>query len=311
MEGTNSFFLNALLLIKFLFYKKSDFNLVYTNSSVTPFGFYLSLLLGLPHIWHIREYGKEDYGLKYDFGKKYFKWALSKSNHIICISNDLFQRKLNPLDTNYSIVFNGICTLEQLEKNHAEYQKGEFSEDDFNISIVGMLREEKGQHQAISALSKVNNPESLSLQLNIIGDGQEKYTRYLKELVQEYELGSMVNFTGYVDDPEKYYKKSQIVLMCSQNEALGRVTLEAMSYGNIVIGRNSGATKDIIEDGKNGFLYNGSIAGLASRIEYVYENFEKLKGVQDNAFSTVKDHYLIEDYINNIGSIIEGYKNVK
>ena len=35
-------------------------DIIHTNVSVTPIGYYVARLLKLPHIWHIREYGAVD-----------------------------------------------------------------------------------------------------------------------------------------------------------------------------------------------------------------------------------------------------------
>ena len=51
-------------------------------------------------------------------------------------------------------------------------------------------------------------------------------------------------------------------LMCSKNEALGRVTIEAMFAGCPVLGRNSGGTKELIRHGTNGYLYNDIDEGV-------------------------------------------------
>ena len=45
-------------------------------------------------------------------------------------------------------------------------------------------------------------------------------------------------------------------LMCSENEGLGRVTVEAMFYGCPVIARNTGGTLDFIEDKVTGLLFS-------------------------------------------------------
>lgn len=42
---------------------------LYTNTSVIKVGYEFSVLHHLPHVWHIREFGWEDYQLKYIPGK--------------------------------------------------------------------------------------------------------------------------------------------------------------------------------------------------------------------------------------------------
>ena len=43
-----------------------NIDIIHSNSSVINFGAYLSKALGIPHVWHFREYGEE-------FGARVFK----------------------------------------------------------------------------------------------------------------------------------------------------------------------------------------------------------------------------------------------
>ena len=51
------------------------FDIIHSNSSVIDFGGYLSRRLGVRHVWHLREFGYLDYGLKSMFGNLYQKWT--------------------------------------------------------------------------------------------------------------------------------------------------------------------------------------------------------------------------------------------
>lgn len=49
-----------------------------------------SLLVGIPHIWHIREFGEEDYNLKYDWDiKKATKFMVSSVVLAVLIRKEL------------------------------------------------------------------------------------------------------------------------------------------------------------------------------------------------------------------------------
>ena len=50
------------------------------------------------------------------------------------------------------------------------------------------------------------------------------------------------------------YQESDVVVMCSEHEAMGRVTAEAMAFAKPVIGYNSGATPELISQGR-GWLF--------------------------------------------------------
>jgi hypothetical protein len=59
-------------------------NLVYTNSSVTPVGRLAAKRAGLPHIWHIREYGDLDFNLRFIFPSWLSQRIISGSGAVIC-----------------------------------------------------------------------------------------------------------------------------------------------------------------------------------------------------------------------------------
>jgi glycosyltransferase involved in cell wall biosynthesis len=56
--------------------------------------------------------------------------------------------------------------------------------------------------------------------------------------------------------------------MCSKNEALGRVTIEAMSRGTPVIGFDNAGTSEIIKHAYNGFLYKEGASELSENNEH-------------------------------------------
>ena len=66
-------------------------------------------------------------------------------------------------------------------------------------------------------------------------------------------------------------------LMLSQNEAFGRVTIEYMMHGLAVIASDTGATPEILENGKIGYLYHlGDYQDLAQKMRLLIENKTKI-----------------------------------
>ena len=66
---------------------------------------------------------------------------------------------------------------------------------------------------------------------------------------------------------------ANVVLVCSRNEAFGRVTVEGMLAGRPVVGARCAATAELIEDGVNGFLYaHGNAKDLAEKIHFLYDH---------------------------------------
>ena len=74
-----------------------------------------------------------------------------------------------------------------------------------------------------------------------------------EQMVIDMQL-NRVTFYGF-QNPEGYYKKSEIFCMTSNYEGFGMVLVEAMQYGCVPFAFNSFASlTDVIDDGENGII---------------------------------------------------------
>lgn len=227
-------------------------NIIHSNSQAVSLGWQLSEALNLPHVWHIREYGWKDYQLVFPLGNVLKIEKLNRASHLICIS-EAIKAQMGGISVPKSVVFNGIGPRAQLEKR-AE-KDVDLKDRHFSFLIIGLLQPGKGQHEALRAFAEVYRSQPQS-RLVIAGTGQRLYTLRLKMMAWLLGVSKAVEFTGYVPDPSSLYATSDAVLMCSRNEAMGRVTAEAMSYGKPVVAFHGGATPELIRSGENGLLYN-------------------------------------------------------
>ena len=88
--------------------KKEGVDIIHTNVGPVYVGHFVASLCGIPHIWHIREYGNRDFKLHFFPSRSFFKKMIRKDN-VIAISNDLY--RYNDLGTSKKsyIVYNGVC----------------------------------------------------------------------------------------------------------------------------------------------------------------------------------------------------------
>lgn len=66
--------------------------MVHSNSSVIDMGAYVSMARRIPHVWHLREFGYEDFRLVSVFGKRYERWIYSKCTCAIAISKVIAEK---------------------------------------------------------------------------------------------------------------------------------------------------------------------------------------------------------------------------
>ena len=276
-------------------------SVIYSNSSTTPIGIFLSIILRIPHIWHIRELGKLDYNLDYDFGKKYFYYFMRKSDAIISISQFVKDSLFKGDWKNITIINNAVYSKD----NDESLNVGKENRKDkaFTFLIMSIVHPSKGIHDAIEALGMIKRDID-NIKLIICGSDEDKdYKKNLNDLIEKLDLKKQVFFRGFVEKPFEMYKIVDAVLVCSKHEAWGRVAAEAMISGKPVIGYNGGGTKEIITNNFNGLLYS-DINELTTCMKTVIQNRELVKILTSNAKKYALENYSNVEYTDNILSII-------
>jgi len=132
-----------------------------------------------------------------------------------------------------------------------------------HIIHVGRIVKYKGIHHAIYAI-KIIKEEIPTVQLSLVGDGPFKVE--LQKVVRKLGLEKLVRFHGFVSEDEKIklLSKAHILLMLSVKEAWATPVIEANACGTVAIGFNTPGVRDVIKDGKTGFLVPyGNIKALA------------------------------------------------
>lgn len=278
--------------------KKKNVDLVHTNTSVTNVGVYTALMLGVPHVWHIREWLEEDFANQYS--DKKWKEILFKASKLITISKCIEKNISQKYSVGSMQIYNGILTKRYLakisiKKNH-------------NILVAGTISEKKGQWDVLLAVHKLFSiyPD---INLYLVGAIDKIERWYYEQYIRENNLHNNVFILEFIDDLCELREKCMISITSSKMEALGRVTIEAMLAGNLVIGANTGGTLELIgDDGNRGFLYDvGDSVNLAQVIDHVYSlSSDEIKVVLSNAQNFAIENFDVKLYKEKVNNL---YKN--
>ncbi len=119
------------------------------------------------------------------------------------------------------------------------------------VASVGRLSFEKNMDAVIRSMKDVDAT------LLVVGDGPAGPG--LRKLASELGMEDKVVFTGYIDNSlvSEAYAASDMLVSASRFETQGLSVLEAMACGLPVACCDARAFHDIIEDGVNGFLFQG------------------------------------------------------
>lgn len=244
----------------------SDVDVVYVNTSDNYMGLLISIFFGKKTIFHLREFGVEDQKQKHVITDFIYYWLVNKFSAKVIVISDALKEKIKQRIDN-----NKLCLVYD-DVNISDTKLAEKSNGNTHtFVIVGTLCEGKGQYLAIKAFRTLIN-DGYDAYLKIIGADDNQYGDYLKRVVIDCDLDNRVEFTGFVDDPNAVKFQQDICLVPSLSEAFGRVTIESMASGMVVIASDSGASKELIKDGVNGFLFtSGSVESLTEVLKKVID----------------------------------------
>ena len=218
--------------------------LVLTNTMVIPAHAIAAKLLGIPHYWMVREFGKDDHQLWFLLGHRRSVRLVGRlSESVICnshaVEKALSQRIPRPRPTS--------CTLSSTP--HSARHRAAPGRA-LRAVLVGYLSHAKGQRLAIEAIA-IARKAGVDIELTLVGSGNQNPFR---KLAQRLGVDDLVTIDGPTRDLGRYWAAAHVGLMCSECEAFGRVSVEAMRAGLPVCGTNTGGTPEIIDPGVNGLL---------------------------------------------------------
>lgn len=300
---------SAVSYLRTLSYRKAvanvvrglDFQLVHSNSSTISVGAYIAKKFGKPHIWHIREFGDLDYGMKTPFCKSFQKIIYQGHNSFIAISEAIRKHYAPWIGSqDIRVIYNGI----KPSPKRIPMQK-----EIVDICIVGHIQKEKGQMEIIEALNELVHTRNVqNLHLTMVGGSDSQYLDKINEYIEKNGLSGFVTMTGRRNDVPELLTKMDIGIMTSFHEAFGRTTVEYMMAGLAVIASDGGANKEIIEDGITGLIYkSGNPTALADKIEFLINKPEQRELIAQRGQNSAEQKFSSKA---NSDAIFDLYKEV-
>jgi glycosyltransferase involved in cell wall biosynthesis len=226
--------------------------------------------------WHEvwgKNYWYEYIGWKGYLGYIIEKLAVLTPAKIISVSEHttyLLKKELNSKKPIYTVP-NGI-EFDLITKIKPAKEKSD-------VIFVGRLMSYKNVDVLIKSIKliKEKNPEIKSL---IIGDGPEK--KKLEELTRKLNLEKNIKFLGFLENNDDVYalmKSSKVFVLPSTREGFGIVVIEANACGIpvITVNHKDNAARDLIEEGKNGFVCQLDENEIAKKIIRILKNNSSLE----------------------------------
>lgn len=281
--------------------KDQSVHLLHCNTTYTYIGAAAAKFCKIPFIWHLRE-NMSNQGYRI-FAQQWALKLMQEAGKIIAVSE--YIKKLAVINNPdlISVIYDAIEPEKTFQKRRKILER-----KIVRMIIVGVITPYKGQEELIEACHILLERGTANFHLQIVGTGEKVYVEKLREKIRKCHLEKNISFYGVSNNVNELYGQSDLAFSCGAKEAYGRVTIEAMLSGCLVIGINSGATPELLENGKTGMLYDaGSTESLAACIAEVISDPEKANIMAENG-----QNYAYRTYTkaNNLRQILAIYNEV-
>ncbi|MCA0152996.1 glycosyltransferase [Winogradskyella vincentii] len=174
-------------------------------------------------------------------------FGLRKLDYFICQSFEMQQSIVKHYDIKVDklkIINNPITNIHNSQKNHNTSKIRKYI-------TVGRLIKLKGHIRLLNILKRINHP----FVFTIIGSGN--YKSEIFNEVNKLDLKNYVKYIEFTNDVDKYLIENDFFLQGSYSEGFPNALLESCAVGTPVIAFDvPGGTKEIVDDGINGYLVN-------------------------------------------------------
>lgn len=198
-----------------------------------------------------------------------FDRALRHADMLLPVSTGFRQRliEIGYPPNKLTVVHNPINVHTKMKSNLKK--KLGIGVKDKTLFFAGRITQNKGIQNMVRVLESLPNA-------HVVVAGKGDYVEPLLQLAAQLNVKDRVHFVGLIANEKlgEYYSIADVVIMAGTfYEALGRMLLEACSFGVPVIATNSAGNPDIIEHGKNGYLIeNPNADELLDRIKNILDN---------------------------------------
>lgn len=279
-------------------------DLIHTNVGPEDYGHFVGIKNNIPHVWHIREYQDKDFRMHpYPSMKSFSEKLKHPNNHLVSITKDIFNHFSMDSDKDI-VIYDGVFPEKKVIDSIVKEPY---------FLFTGSLKEAKGlDFLLVSYIDYIKQGGTYKL-LVVGAGGPESYKAKCLSIIQNAGIERNVDFLGFRDDVYSLMSHASAMIVPSRFEGFGFITAEAMYNNCLVVGRDTGGTKEQFDNGLH--LYGKEI-GLRFLSHQELTNHLLLiecNGVSyyskmlDRAFRTVNKLYSNQVNLNNLLSF---YKKI-
>lgn len=251
--------------------KKNSFDIVYaTNSKTIPSAAFAALKTNVKLV----AYRGTTSGLYWYDPTSYLTVLHPRVDAIACVSNAVKERVLKAvrLDNDKVVAIHKGQDLSWYDQPAVSLSQFGIPDDAFVVIAVANFRPKKGLSVLIEAAKVFSDIKNIHLLIVGSGADKEPYASAIKSN----PMRDRIHCIGFHDKAPTLIAASDVLVQASiSGEGLPRTVVESLAYGVPVISSDAGGAKEIIDEGKSGFIVpaNDPIK-IAEKVRYLNANAE-------------------------------------
>ena len=282
--------------------------LVYFTLMPTGFGFYrdalyvfLLKLFSPTLVLHLHGKGIQ----RQIAGSRLKRWLYRKVFHkteVICLSTTLAADVAEIYNGSPHIVPNGIPLQAAMTSPSEEKTPEKVPQ----LLFLSNYIENKGVLVFLQALA-ILKEKGYRFSARLVGAPAHFSIETMNRFLAQYELTDMAEIVGPRYDKEKYeeFRKADIFVFPTYNDAFPLVILEAMQFSLPVVSTDEGGIPDIVHNNETGFLVERrNPQMLAQKIAVLLENRERQREMGQEGYERFVSHFTLEHFERNLKSTL-------
>ncbi len=221
-------------------------------------------------------------------------------NHFIAISKDTysyFNNSLPPDLNNIDLLYNAINFQRFLYSGEKKIRQ-----QTLKLVTVGSLVHKKNQSFLVDVVRELKQ-KNIKVQLDILGDGPNR--ERIEHKIRDEKLTDEITLHGNVPNVENYLWNSDVYVHSATEEPFGLVLIEAMAARLPVVTLDGKGNRDLIVEGKNGFmLFEEDAKKFANQIILLYQDEKLYQQISQYAVKYARK-YDIKNYVDQLISLYE------
>lgn len=158
-------------------------------------------------------------------------------------------------------------------RENAMAEEPDRSDGKIHVLTLARLGREKGVDRALEAIARLGACRE-NLRYHVVGDGILR--QQLEEFIRQQGLENTVTLWGEKAMPWGFLRKADLLLIPSRSEAAPLVIGEAACLGTPVLSTRTSSAEEMIEKTGYGWVCDNEVEALASALEGLLTNRQKL-----------------------------------